>query len=86
MILTVCAGPLAAFAYVMGCRERLRGTHERYVTARWRHVLGSTMHCAAGDGLGIAVGATIAAPWHLSPSGDLSLEYAIGFRLAGRSL
>lgn len=79
VILALFAGPIAAFFYVLGCREPLRGTHEAYVAARWRQVLGSTMHCAAGDGLGIIAGAVIAAAWRLSPWADLTLEYALGF-------
>jgi Domain of unknown function (DUF4396) len=79
IILTLFTGPFGAFFYVLGCREPLRGTHEEYVAARWRQVLGSTMHCAAGDGLGIIAGAAIAARWNLPRWGDLSLEYALGF-------
>lgn len=79
VILTLFTGPFGAFFYVLGCREPLRNTHEAYVAARWRQVLGSTMHCAAGDGLGIIVGAAIAAQSRLPPWGDLSLEYALGF-------
>src|ERR1700730_5402179 len=51
VILTAFTGPLGAFFYVLGCREPLRGEHEKYVAARWRQVLGSTMHCVAGDGI-----------------------------------
>lgn len=79
VILTVFTGPFGAFFYVLGCREPLRGAHEAYVAARWRQVLGSTMHCAAGDGLGIIVGAAVAARWQLPHWADLSLEYALGF-------
>lgn len=79
VILTIFTGPLGAFFYVLGCREPLAGTHEAYVAVRWRQVLGSTMHCAAGDGLGIIAGAAIAAGWHLPRAGDLALEYALGF-------
>ncbi len=79
MILTLFAGPVAAFLYVIGCREPLRGTHETYVADRWRQVLGSTMHCAAGDGLGIIAGAVVATHWHLPAWADLSLEYVLGF-------
>ena len=79
MILALFAGPVAAFVYVIGCREPLRGTHEAYVAARWRQVLGSTMHCAAGDGLGIIAGAAVAAHWRLPAWADLSLEYVLGF-------
>jgi len=79
VILTLFTGPFGAFFYVLGCREPLRNTHEDYVAARWRQVLGSTMHCAAGDGLGIIAGAALAAGWALPRWGDLSLEYALGF-------
>lgn len=79
VILVVFTGPLGAFFYVLGCREPLKGTHEQYVSATWRQVLGSTMHCAAGDGLGIIAGAAFGALLSLSPWGDFALEYALGF-------
>ncbi len=79
VILVVFTGPLGAFFYVLGCREPLKGTHEQYVSVRWRQVLASTMHCAAGDGLGIIAGAAIGAILHLSPWSDFALEYALGF-------
>ena len=53
VLLTAYTGPLGAFLYVLGCREPLPGLHERYVAVRWRQVLGSTMHCVAGDGVEI---------------------------------
>src|ERR1700739_5045380 len=59
VILTAFPGPLGAFFSVLGCREPLRGNHEQYVAARWRQVLGSTMHCVAGDGIGIVVGGAV---------------------------
>lgn len=79
VILVLFTGPLGAFFYVLGCREPLKGTHEQYVSVMWRQVLGSTMHCAAGDGVGIIAGAVIGALLHLSPWGDFALEYALGF-------
>ena len=79
VILVIFTGPLGAFFYVLGCREPLKGTHEQYVSAQWRQVLGSTMHCAAGDGVGIIAGAAIGALLHFSPWGDFALEYALGF-------
>ncbi len=79
VILTAFTGPLGAFFYVLGCREPIKGTHEAYVAVRWRQVLGSTMHCAAGDGVGIIAGAVIAARWSLTARGGLALEYALGF-------
>jgi hypothetical protein len=46
---------------------------------RWRQVLGSTMHCAAGDGIGIIVGAAIGASLALTFWPDFLLEYLLGF-------
>ncbi|RDH76804.1 DUF4396 domain-containing protein [Mycolicibacterium moriokaense] len=79
VILTAFTGPLGAFFYVLGCREPLAGTHEQYVAARWRQVLGSTMHCVAGDGIGIVAGAAIAAAVSLTFWPDFALEYVLGF-------
>ena len=79
ILLTAYIGPLGAFLYVLGCREPLPGLHERYVATRWRQVLGSTMHCVAGDGVGILAGAVIASLVHLSKVSDITLEYFLGF-------
>lgn len=79
IILTVFTGPFGAFFYVLGCREPLRGTHEEYVATRWRQVLGSTMHCAAGDGLGIVVGAALGSVLATTFWTDFALEYVLGF-------
>ena len=79
VLLTAYTGPLGAFLYVLGCREPLPGLHERYVAARWRQVLGSTMHCVAGDGVGILAGAVIASIFHVASVADVALEYALGF-------
>ncbi|MEO6976126.1 MAG: DUF4396 domain-containing protein [Gallionella sp.] len=79
ILLTAYTGPLGAFLYVLGCREPLPGMHERYVAARWKQVLGSTMHCVAGDGVGILTGAVIASVFHLTKVTDVALEYVLGF-------
>ena len=79
ILLTAYTGPLGAFLYVLGCREPLPGMHERYVAARWRQVLGSTMHCVAGDGVGILAGAVVASLFHLPKVADIALEYVLGF-------
>jgi hypothetical protein len=79
VILTAFTGPIGAFLYVLGCREPLPGSHEHYVSARWRQVLGSTMHCVAGDGVGIVVGAAIGSMLTLSFWPDFLLQYALGF-------
>ena len=79
VLLTAYTGPVGALLYVLGCREPLPGLHERYTAARWRQVLGSTMHCVAGDGVGILAGAALAAMLALPRWSDLALEYALGF-------
>ncbi len=79
ILLTAYTGPVGAFLYVLGCREPLPGTHEQYVNLRWRQVLGSTMHCVAGDGVGILAGAVIGAIIHLPRLAEIGLEYLLGF-------
>lgn len=79
ILLTLYTGPFGAFLYAIGCREPLPGLHERYVAVRWRQVLGSTMHCVAGDGVGILVGAVIGSVLSLALLADIALEYVLGF-------
>ena len=79
VLFTLYSGPFGAFLYVLGCREPLPGLHEQYVSARWRQTLGSTMHCVAGDGIGILVGAVIGALVALPMAADMVLEYVLGF-------
>jgi hypothetical protein len=79
ILLTAYTGPIGAFLYVLGCREPLPGLHERYVATRWRQVLGSTMHCVAGDGVGILAGAAITSYLTLSRPVGIVLEYSLGF-------
>jgi len=79
VLLTCYTGPLGAFLYVLGCREPLPGLHEQYVAVHWRQVLGSTMHCVAGDGVGILAGAVIDAWIHIPRLMELVLEYILGF-------
>jgi hypothetical protein len=79
ILVTAYTGPIGAFLYALGCREPLAGAHEQYVATRWRQVLGSTMHCVAGDGVGIIVGAAIGSFLRLAPFTDVALEYVLGF-------
>ncbi len=79
VLVTLYSGPFGAFLYVLGCREPLPGLHERYVAVRWRQVLGSTIHCVAGDGVGILAGALIGAAIAVGQIGELALEYVLGF-------
>ncbi len=79
VLFTAFTGVVGAFLYVLGCREPLPGTHERYVAVPWRQALGSTIHCAAGDGVGILVGALLASVFGVSGPAEIALEYLLGF-------
>ena len=79
VLLTAYTGVIGAFLYVLGCREPLLGLHERYVAARWRQTLGSTMHSVAGDGVGILAGAVLASVLGLAGPVEVSVEYLLGF-------
>ena len=79
VLLTAYTGVVGAFLYVLGCREPLPGTHEQYTAARWRQTLGSTMHCVAGDGVGILVGAVLSSLLGLTALMEVALEYVLGF-------
>ena len=79
VLVSAYIGVVGAFLYVLGCREPLPGTHERYVAAQWRQTLGSTMHCAAGDGVGILAGAVLASVFGVAGLGEILLEYGLGF-------
>jgi hypothetical protein len=79
VLLTAYTGVVGASLYVLGCREPLPGTHEQYVAARWRQVLGSTMHCVAGDGVGILAGAVLSSVLGIAGLVEVAVEYILGF-------
>ncbi|MPZ35756.1 MAG: DUF4396 domain-containing protein [Rhodospirillales bacterium] len=79
VLLTAYTGVIGAFLYVLGCREPLPGLHERYTAAQWRQALGSTMHCVAGDGVGILAGAVLATALGIAGIAEAALEYVLGF-------
>jgi hypothetical protein len=79
VLVTSYTGVVGAFLYVLGCREPLPGLHERYTAARWRQALGSTMHCVAGDGVGILTGAVLSSALHFQGITEVIVEYILGF-------
>ena len=79
LLLTAYTGVFGAFLYVLGCREPLPGLHEKFTAARWRQTLGSTMHCVAGDGVGILAGAVLSNLLNISGLAEIGLEYVLGF-------
>ncbi|MFC8717563.1 DUF4396 domain-containing protein [Kitasatospora sp. NPDC057198] len=79
VVITAFSGLFGALLYVLSCREPLPGTHEQYVSAKWRQVVGSTMHCVAGDGIGILAAAVITSRLGLQPWAEVLCEYGFGF-------
>jgi hypothetical protein len=79
VLLTAYTGVIGAFLYVLGCREPLPGMHEQYTSAQWRQTLGSTMHCVAGDGVGILAGAVLSRVLGITGPAEMILEYVLGF-------
>jgi hypothetical protein len=79
VLLTAYTGVIGAFLYVLGCREPLPGTHEQYTAAQWWQTLGSTMHCVAGDGVGILAGAVLSSVLGIAGPAEMVLEYVLGF-------
>ena len=79
IIVPLYSGPIGLVLWLLACREPLPGLHERYVAARWRQVVGSTMHCVAGDGIGILAAAVVASLLHLPGPVEALFEYAAGF-------
>ena len=79
VLLTAYTGVVGAFLYVLGCREPLPGLHEQYTAAQWRQTLGSTMHCVAGDGVGILAGAVLSSVLGITGIAEMILEYVLGF-------
>ncbi|MFS0695149.1 DUF4396 domain-containing protein [Streptomyces nitrosporeus] len=79
VVITGFSGLFGALLYVLSCREPLPGTHEVYVAKKWRQVVGSTMHCVAGDGIGIVAAAVVTSGLGLLMWVDVLVEYAFGF-------
>ena len=79
IIVTLFSGPVGLFLYLIGCRQLLPGTHAEFVAPMWKQALGSTIHCVAGDGLGIVVAAVVTNLLGLPMWLDLIVEYATGF-------
>ncbi len=46
---------------------------------QWRQTLGSSMHCATDDGIGILAGAVLATAFNITGLAEIALEYLLGF-------
>lgn len=79
VLVTLYSGVIGLVVYLLSCREPLRNTHEAFVAPQWKQTVGSTVHCLAGDGVGIVVAAAITTALGLPMGLDLVVEYIAGF-------
>ena len=79
LLVTIFMGPLGVLVYVLTAREPLPGTHTAYIALQWKQAVGSTLHCVAGDSIGIVGAAVITGVIRLPMVISLLVEYAAGF-------
>lgn len=59
--------------------QQKQAAHDQYERSLWRRVNGASIHCVAGDGLGIMTAMVIARAGNLGFWQEFWLEYAVGF-------
>ncbi|MEY4064189.1 MAG: hypothetical protein RIR26_397 [Pseudomonadota bacterium] len=79
VLVTLYTGPVGASLYVLSCQEPFPGSHEDFVTPRWKQALGSTIHCLAGDATGIILTAVVVHGFGFAMWADTLFEYMFGF-------
>ena len=74
--------------YIVTCRppgigsksgKVAQATHHAYVSVMWKKVVGSTIHCVGGDGLGIMTAMVIMRLMGADFWTEFWIEYAVGF-------
>jgi hypothetical protein len=78
-LVTLYAGPVGLFWYLLSCKEPMPGAHEEFVAPHWKQALGSMVHCLAGDITGIILAALILAFFTVSMPVEIVIEYLAGF-------
>jgi hypothetical protein len=80
VLITLYFGPVGLILYLTSCREPRPGTHDQWVAPMWKQAVGSTMHCVAGDAIGIvAAAAVISAVGGVAMIADYAIEYVAAF-------
>jgi hypothetical protein len=79
---------IGLYLYLVSCRppgiihhmgEQAREIHHAFVTVKWKKVLGSAIHCVAGDGLGIVTAMAVARLQNFDFWTEFWYEYVVGF-------
>ena len=78
-LVTLYAGPVGLFFYLLSCKEPMPGTHEQFIAPLWKQSLGSMVHCLAGDVTGIILAAIVIAFFEISMGWEIAIEYLAGF-------
>lgn len=78
-LVTLYAGPIGLFFYLIACKEPMPGTHEEFIKPLWKQALGSMVHCLAGDVTGILVAAIIISFFPIPMWWEIFIEYLAGF-------
>jgi hypothetical protein len=81
VLITLYSGPVGVILYLTSCREPSPGTHQQFVAPMWKQAVGSTMHCVAGDALGIVLAAAVTSALGVAGGVDLAIEYVFAFLL-----
>jgi hypothetical protein len=81
ILVTIYAGPVGAFLYVLACRRPFPGGHDRYTAPLWKQAANSEMHCLAGDATGIMIAAAVVPFFGLANGWDATIEYLSGFAM-----
>ena len=79
VLTSLYVGPVAAVFYVLADKEPKPGEHARFVAPMWKQALGSTLHCVAGDAVGVIFAATVTGLLGLPMWFDMTAEYIFGF-------
>ncbi|MEM8958147.1 MAG: DUF4396 domain-containing protein [Pseudomonadota bacterium] len=79
VLVTLYAGPVGAFLYLLTCRRPFPGGHDLYTAPTWKQAVNSEMRCLAGDATGIIIAASIVPILALANGWDMLIEYSAGF-------
>lgn len=79
ILVTLYAGPVGLFFYLMACRRPFPGAHDEYTKPLWKQAVNSEMHCLAGDATGVIAAAALLATVGLANGWEITIEYLVAF-------
>lgn len=79
VLVTAFTATIGLALYILSCKEPSPRTHEEFVRPLWKQALGSTVHCVAGDAIGIVAAAAVTAALPFPMWLDVITEYVFGF-------